>query len=430
MKGQTKAKPKNVAVQKLRSAADYIAQRQKFRMQEDLLKLRIAIESAENLVLFDREQLHRIYREVYKDPHFQSQWGTRKLKTIEKEFSIVNQSGEPNDELTDICQSQWFADLIDEILESKVWGFRLIEFGIVDKANKKLLPYRAANGRVYPPVNPIDPDYVKPEWGFVGKDPSDTQGMPFEGGPMDDQLLFVGKRHDFGLLLPATKYILFKNNCIENWSEWAEIFGMDVRIGKTDAEGDAKNKFFKTLEKIGASGYGVIDKEDEIMFAGTSRTDAYKVYEALMDTVDKNVSKLVFGQDVISNNTGHVIGKVGENVSNLYGDSDAKFVSRIINDEVLPRLTKFGLANFNGFKFKWDNTEKLTLKDNADVDYKISQMGWRPTQQYLEDKYGVMLEEAPQPVAPAGKGQNQNPNPNPKALRNQALKELYAGSME
>lgn len=412
----------NQAIEKRRSTADFISGKQEFRMREDLMRLRIALDSADNNTQFNREDLYRIYRECFKDPHLRSQWCTRKLKTMEKEFGVVDKAGTKNEELSELLDSEWFMDLIDEILESKAWGFSFIEFGPISEDKTKLMPYRIKNGRICPAINSIDRQYVKPEFGFIGLEPSSTSGIPIFGGQFDKSTLFVGKYHDYGWMESAVKYVLFKNNCAENWSEWAEIFGMDLRIGKTDAEGEAKKKFLKSLKDMGASGYGVIDKEDELEFFGTARTDAYRVYEAFMDTTDKNISKLIFGQDVVSNNTGQVVGKTGENISNLYGDSDAKFVARIINKEVLPKLEAMGFPSFKGFKFRWDNTEKLTLKDNAEIDLKISQMGYAPVKKYLEDKYNIKLEDKPaEPKPTADKKVLQVAN---------ALKELYADAVE
>jgi len=397
--------------------ANYITQKQKYRMREDMLRLKWALDDCENIVTYNREQLHRIYREIYRDPQLRSQWTTRKLKTIEKEFRILDKNDNPVDDAKAILETQWFMDLMDEILESKLWGFRLIEFGPV--VNGKLTSYRDVNNRVHDPINVIEPDNVKPEFGVIVKDPAFVDGIPFEGGPWDKNLLFVGRRHDMGIMVSAVKYVLFKNNCAENWSEWAEVFGMDIRYGKTYAEGDARQAFLDTLKKLGSSGYGVIDKEDEIIFGGTSRTDAYKVYESLMDTTDKNLAKLIFGQDVVSNNTGRVVGEVGENVANLYGDSDAKFVSRIINYYVLPKLTALGLYNFENLKFKWDTSEKLTLDEQSQIDLRIAQMGYKPAKPYLEEKYNIKLEDAPDPV-------KIDPNKPVKVKVNSALRELYA----
>lgn len=417
----------DAVVAKQRSATKAISEKQIYRMHEDLLKLRIALDECENLTLFNREQLHRIYREVYKDPHLISQWCTRKLKTLEKEFNLVNEADEPNPKATQLLDSQWFMDLMDELLESKLWGFRLIELGPVK--DKKIVPYRAANNRVYDAINPINPDHVKPEWGTITLDAGTASGVPFEGGPYDAGLIFVGKRHDFGIMLAAVKYVLFKNNCVENWSEWAEIFGMDMRVGKTFAEGDTRKEFLNTLKTMGSSGYGIIDKEDEIEHFGTARTDAYKVYQELINTADTNVSKLIFGQDVISNNTGHVIGKTGENVSNLYGTADAKWLARVINDLVLPKLINLGFTELAGLRFKWDTNEKLTMTEQSEIDYKISQMGYKPAKKYLEDKYGCQLEELPEPTAAPAPGAAPGKKSNTQKVAN-ALAELYADAVE
>ena len=429
--GQFKARtPQNVMVKKTKSATDYIAAIQVFRMHEDLAKFRVALDEAENLTLFNRESLHRIYREVYKDPHLLSQWCTRKLKTIEKEFSLVNEADEPQPVATKLLETQWFMDLMDEILESKLWGFRLIELGPM--VDKKLVAYRAGDGRIYDAINVIEPDNVKPEWGTITKDPGTKEGLPFDDENLFKNLLFIGKRHSFGIMLAAVTYVLFKNNAAENWSEWAEVFGMDIRLGKTTAEGSAKTAFFNTLKTIGSSGYGVIDEDDEVIFAGTSRTDAYQVYAQLLDMVDRNISKLIFGQDVISNNTGRVVGEVGENVSNLYGDSDAKFAARVINDYVIPKLIVLGLTELTGLRLKWDTSEKLTMGEQADIDLKISQMGYKPAKKYLEDKYNILLEELPEPAAPGVAGEPAPGGPPKKTSLKvaAALEELYAGAVE
>lgn len=420
-----KATPTNELVKKQKSVIEAISERQIFRMQEDLQRLKVALDEAENLATFNREDLHRIYREVIKDPHLQSQWGTRKLKTLSKKFELKNEAGEPDEAATQLLETEWFLDLMDEILEAKLWGFRLIELGPF--VNNKPVAYRTSSGRIYDPVNVINPDHVKPEFGVIVQDPGIITGLAFDD-PSFKNLIFAGRRHNLGIMLSAVKYILFKNNCVENWSEWSEVFGMDIRVGKTEAEGEAKKKFLQSLKTMGSSGYGVIDKEDEIEYFGTTRTDAYKVYDELMNAVDKNVSKLVFGQDVVSNNTGHVIGKVGENVSNLYGEADARRLQLFINDTVLPKLIGMGLSGIEGRRFEWNTTEQLTLEQHSNIDLKISQMGYKPAKKFLEDKYNVQLEELPEP-APAGA--KPAPGKGPVKLKvAAALKELYADAVE
>lgn len=383
---------------KEKRASNYIVVRQELRTREDMVTWRRAIDSADNVNMYNREEMFRIYREVYADPHLASQWGTRKLKTLSKKFGLYN--GDTLDETaTKIIETRWFTDLMDEILESKLLGFRLIEIGPI--VNNAPTAYRSSSGRWYDAINAIENQFVKPEWGMVVQTPTATMGLAFDDDTTFKSLIFAGKRHDYGIIYKCVKYVLFKNNCIENWSEWAEVFGMDIRVGKTDAQDSARTTFTNMIKKMGSVGYGVMDKDDELEFAGTSRTDAYKVYSELMAAIDHNISKTIFGQDVVSNNTGQVVGKVGENVSNLYGEADATDLERFMNDTVLPKLSAMGISGLEGKTFKFDNTEQLTMSEKADIDLKVTQMGYKPAKKFLEDKYSIVLEEPEEPVDPA-----------------------------
>lgn len=403
----------NVIKKKQSVAAEYPNVIQWFRVHEDMAQWKYAVDSYDNIQLHDRSILHRIYRQVIIDPHLSAQWNTRKLKTINKEFSIVDSAGNENEELTALLKSAWFNDLVNAILDNFLYGFSLIEFGPVESG--MFQPYINNKNKLQPAINVIDRDYVKPEFGIIVKNHGDVQGLEFNETGYQNQLLFVGKIHDAGLLFNATKYVLFKDNCLANWSEFAEVFGMPVRVGKTTAEGDDRKRFLQTMKTIAGNGYGIIDPEDSLEYISQGFTDSWQVYNNLIAYCDSQISKLVFGQDVISNNTGHVIGKVGENVSNLYGDSDAKFVANIINSQCLEKWTKLGLANFTGYYFKYDTSEKVDLVDQIDIAVKASQAtGKLLDVKYAEETFGLKFTD--QEINPALDGKKIN----------EAIKNFYA----
>ena len=123
-----------------------------------------------------------------------------------------------------------------------------------------------------------------------------------------------------------------------------------------------------------------------------NRQDAYKVYESFLEYIDARIAKLIFGQDVVTNNTGRVVGKVGEEISNMYGDADAKFIEWTVNTQLIPFMAKHG-AEVDGITFKYDTTEKIKLTERAKVDKAIADMGWKHSQEYLVRTYGVELDE-------------------------------------
>lgn len=378
------------------SPIKYILDQQKLRTRQDLLKLRVAIDSAENVTSYNRELLHDIFREVIKDPNLSSNWESRKMKVKEKPFKVRKKGGEreENEELTEHLENaSWFFDFIDQALDSRMWGFSLLEFGSLQEGN--FMPYKVGE-KFYKPVTCIDRDNVKPELGIITSTPGETTGISFDDQKYAKYLMFVGDFRDRGILDKAAKYVLFKDNALGNWSEWAEVFGMDKRIGYTSADGEDRKAFLRALRDIGSNAYGVFGDRDKIEYLGTQRTDAYKVYHEFAMYIDEQLAKLVFGQDVVSNNTGKVVGSVGENIANMYGDNDARFIKSLINTQLFPMMEELGF-NWEGHYFDWDTTEKLSLIDRAEVDYKISQMGKDHSDDYINKTYGTDVTKKEEP---------------------------------
>jgi len=336
------------------------------------------------------------------DPMLKSQWETRKLKTIDKEFRVTI-NDEENDEATAIFETGWFMDYMSKMLDSKMYGFTLVEFGAVE--DNKFVNWRTSDGIIRDPVQVIDRDYVKPELGIVTRQPGDRTGIDFTDQMIRDWLIFEGSAC-YGLLRKIARYMLFKENVLGNWSEWSEVFGMDVRIGKTSAQGDERRKFVKALRDLGANGNGVFDEDDVVEYVGVNRTDAYKVYMEFAAYIDEQIAKLIMGQDVVSNNTGQVVGTVGENISNLYGDTDAKFIQRNVNDKLIPLMIDLGFTGLDNALFEWDTTEQIDLIEKSQVDLRIAQMGFNLDPEYIEDTYGAKLDQTepvklvPDPVMP------------------------------
>lgn len=373
------------------SPVKYVLDQQKIRARQDLLRLRLAIDAAENVTNYDRQLLHDIYREIIKDPNLDSQFGSRKMKTKSRVFKLVNSAGE-EDERTKLFQADWFTNFVDAALDSRLWGYTLIEFGAWN--GQTFLPYMV-NKKMYDGVNVIDRDNVKPELGIITNTPGQNTGIPFDDPKYKGNLLFIGNYRDNlnTILFKAAKYILFKDNCLGNWSEWAEVFGMDKRVGYTRTQDEDRKRFLQAMRDLGSNSYGVFNESDKVEYIGSQRTDAFRVYHEMIKYIDEQVSKLVFGQDVISNNTGQVVGKVGENVANMYGDADGVFIERLVNGHLFELMKGFGV-NLNGVTFQWDTTEKVGLKDRSEIDLRISQIGYKPTMEYIRNTYGTEVEEA------------------------------------
>ncbi len=177
---------------------------------------------------------------------------------------------------------------------------------------------------------------MKPEFGLVVQTYGNNTGIGFSDPEFSDYLMFIGQTHDFGILFKLARIVLYKQNALGNWSEWIEVFGMDKRVGYTRSQDADRRMFMKALRDLGSNSYGVFNETDKIEYIGSARTDAYKVYQEFLKDANAEISKVIFGQDVVSNNTGRVVGTTGENVSNMYGDTDARDIEEWVNDKLIP----------------------------------------------------------------------------------------------
>jgi len=370
----------------------------KYETREDLRTFRLAVDNAKS-VNRDRYDLHQIYRRVMRDPTVLAQWNTRKMKTYDKEFKMVTSDGSENESVTEMFEAPWFKEFVSDCLDSIMWGFTLFEFGPYNNEKDVFEQYFDDQGHYHDAVEVIDRDFVKPEWGIIVSTTGDMEGVDIFNEKTGKNLLFVGKNNDYGLLYACSQYVLMKENVLQNWSEYAEIMGMDIRWVQSEAQGEDRQSLLSDLAQMGSAGYAVIGTDEELHFSGIARRDAFLVYQQFALYADQQIAKLIFGQDVVTNNTGRVVGEVGENISNLYGDADAKFIQWIVNNKLMPFMEKRG-ADFHGCKFKYDLTEHVGLSDRIEIDATISEMGFVHPKEYINRTYGTEVDRAKMPSQP------------------------------
>jgi hypothetical protein len=394
--GKTQEQPQNILSERggNKSVVNAILEQQKYRYREDLKTFEDAIEARDNIVNYDREELHRIYRKCMQDAHVSSQWMNRKLHTLKKEFYVCRDGqDEPDDELTNLLRQTWFYKFLDAAMDSIAWGFTLIEFGVW--TGETFVPYRMKQSKkIHPDVLVVERDNVKPEYGILVYTPGNSTGIDLTDPKYKNCLAFIGNSEN-GWLYEAAKPYLIKDNTLKNWSEFSELFGMDVRVFKTEAEGDNLKRAKQGLKNAVGGGSMIMGLEDSLEYIGTGRSDAYNVFKQLVDSQNSALSKLIHGQDVVSNNTGQVVGTTGENIADMYSEADARLMKFYIESVLFPLLSANGV-NIEGAKFKWSSKENLSLEERVDIDLKISQMGFKHSSDYINETYDTNVEESPE----------------------------------
>ncbi len=376
-----------------KAVSDFPQVTQRFRVRQDIRTLETAIADAES-TNYNREQLHKIYRQhVAEDMHVTSQWESRKMKTKSRDFGIfLNDESIKDLNFTQLFQKEWFYDFIDAVLDSRVWGFTLAELYNWDKDRLAFVPWRNVEGKIADAVEVIHHDYVKPETGYVVEQPGLLKGLDFFDSRFRNQLIYVGGKQQ-GMYWKLAKPCLFKQNSIANWSEWIEVFGLDAIVVHSKTTGIARKNLVTALQRFSSSRVAVLDETEDLKTVGANRSDAHKVFEMLGRYVDEGISKVVWGQDVVSNNTGQVVGNVGENIAFDYAEADKRLIESQVNEWLLPMMTRVTGIDFSNARFAYDR--KLStreLKEMAEVDLLIAQMGFKHNPDMINERYGVDVE--------------------------------------
>jgi CBS domain-containing protein len=271
---------------------------------------------------------------------------------------------------------KWFYDFQNLALDSIFWGFSCVQFGAI------------MNDR-YTSVDLIPRIYVVPEFSLVRTNTATvTEGKHFDEAPYNNWCIGVGEKKDLGLLMYLAPYVIWKKNAMAAWAEFAEVFGSPIRIGKTDVRDEMTRKNMENmLRNMGVASWAVLDLNDNIDLMQASRTDAYAVFDKMVERCNSEISKIILGQ------TGTTDEKSYSGSANV-AKQDTLKMQFIIEDQLVPMMIRNGF-DLAGCTFKYDESESLPLAEQAKIDVSFLQAGIKLEHEYLEHKYGVEIMDEP-----------------------------------
>jgi phage gp29-like protein len=381
-----KAKPADQSLMRL------IAQRAISRTRKDIATWRNAIISAESPDRPSRINLYDVFHDLDLDMHLSSQIDLRKAKTRHNPFVITNANGENDEDLRELFEKQWFYDLLGYILDARFWGHSLIEieFGPSIESNDAIKLNTVARA-----AHLINRYHVKPEYGIVVKNPTDMEGVFYRDG--SHNAIEVGKDKDLGLLVKAAPACIYKKNAYAAWADYSEIFGMPMRIGKTASrDPKVRAEMTKILKDMATAAYALLDDSDMIEFIESTKGDAYNVYDKLMERSNTELSKLINGGTMVSDNgSSRSQSEVHWEVSEEFAKEDQLLVKFVLNDQLLPLLTKNGYP-LAGCKMRWDITDTPD-KEQWEITKGVIETGYMVPKEYITEKFGIPITEYREP---------------------------------
>lgn len=125
---------------------------------------------------------------------------------------------------------------------------------------------------------------------FIVHAPHSTSGHPQRGG----------------LLRVTALAYLAKNFAMKDWMIFAEVFGMPLRIARYEPSTSAEEKreLLRMMEELGSHAAGVFSSAVELQVIESKRTGQTSPYQALIEFLNREISKAWLGQTLTTDITG------------------------------------------------------------------------------------------------------------------------------
>jgi Protein of unknown function (DUF935) len=342
---------------------------------------RSARDSAESIYWPQRKSLNDLYREITLDPHLTNEMDTR-LRGVTNISWAFQKEGEPVPEVEALLKKRAFKKLLRHILESKLYGFSLIECLDLRKGEIELVPR----------------EYVLPEQGVVVLDPlSSSEGYDYTKPPFSNRVLAVGEVDDLGLLFKVAPYVILKKGNVSDWATYCEIFGSPLRVGKYDPNMPGnETQVANALKQMGSNAWASFPIGTEFEFIESQKGTGNSVYQSFAEFMNSEISKALVGQTMTSSDgSSEAQAKIHKEKLEEINRDDREFVMSVLNEDFIPLLIAAGYNIPEGAEFTVMEEESTIPKsDRLDMDLKIHREVRPLKEEYFTEEYNIEFDDS------------------------------------
>ncbi len=325
-----------------------------FLTNRDIAKWIQAQEAAKRKQNPSRKDLIELWNDINDDGHVTGIIESIKNKCKSKDVQIVDSNGEVDEEATLIFERQWYFKFVDFVVESRFYGYTLVQLGsVVDDA--------------FPDIMSVPRENVVPEENIVlldarrrFSDKSETNTFDYTARQNRDWFIMIGD-DSLGLFNKAAPHAIAKRHLFAAMWEFSELFGMPIRKGKTDIRDPERRKNMeKMLENMGSKAWGVFDTDDDIELIESVKADAEDVFIEPIKVSNQEISKAFAGGVAMFDEKAFV--GAAEVQERLFMEFIASFLRNIrfvVNDDLIPRMVKFGMLG-DGLSLKFATEDTVT----------------------------------------------------------------------
>lgn len=292
--------------------------------------------------------------------------------------TFVNSKGEEVEEIAQMINSSAGEELLRGIMAKRFYGRSAVEFSFVDGFQ----------------CYQIKPKYIDLDKKSIILNDVGDKTMSYEGV---DTLLVLGEPFDYGLLLKAAPFAIYKRGGFGDYAQWIELFGMPQRIGKYSTYDPEGRKLLEAaFEKSGSAPWIVVPKESEIETKEGSAGSGTS-YDEFRKACNEEMLITILGQTLTTvqgERGARSLGEVHLEVEESKHAGDIRFMERVLNERVRPILEARGI-NLKGGEFTFpQSADPLTVDEVVNLSNIIDIPA-----SFIHDKYGIPQPQDGEPVA-------------------------------
>jgi phage gp29-like protein len=351
------------------------------RTTQDIPNWRRAIQNAESRIP-RRSLLYDLYADVVQDAHVIAVTGKRFDAVTNANWQFMNKDGKPVDAINELIDSSGFDDVVTEILNSKFWGYSVLEPTFYKDTNDTW----AVEANLLPRLN------YRPEAGVVAFNYASDEGINIREGIYAKTIMEVGKVADLGLLLSAAQYAILKRGGIGDYAMFVQVFGRPIIDATWD--GFDESQRLKLLESLNIGPGGVIVRPDgTTVTILESKLTASTIHKDFKNDMNAEISKALLGTTETtesSSSSGFAQSKTHESQDNNKHESDINFVRKVLNSRFVKVLEAHGIITESGrFMIQGEET-KLSTKESFEMHKSmVTDLGLPIDDDFFYETYGL-----------------------------------------
>jgi len=305
-----------------------------------------------------RYRLIDLYEYAMLDNHLTSVVDTLFHQIIGERYAIHGKDGKIDEEATKLIKRSWFTKYIRGVLESKLFGYTLLELGDLDKETGSLEE-----------VVKIERRNVAPKDNLVLEFIHDSSGWDITSKDLKNDYVLVDGDEGFGWLLKAFPLVLSKRFALSSHTQYAETYGTPMIVGKTtDDSYEEKKSLANEIAQARDTRVIVTGLEDDITFLNQISNDTNKIYTSLVTTANDEMTMLILGQSATTESQAYAgSAEIQYRVMVDRVEAIREFVQNNVNEELMWRLREKGLKIPKDATFQYSNILEMSPESKKDL---------------------------------------------------------------